>query len=49
MQPIRTRGEFTCDKCDRDAVVSIEFKSHTYSLCKIHEEEFKDYIKEEHL
>ena len=49
MQPIRTKGEFTCDKCDRDAVVSIEFPSHTYSLCKIHEEEFKEYIKEEHI
>lgn len=49
MQPIRTKGEFTCDKCDRDADVSIQFPSYTYTLCKKHEKEFKEYIKKQHL
>lgn len=49
MKKIRTKGEFTCDKCDRDAVISIEFESHTYTLCKVHEQEFKEYIQEQHI
>lgn len=49
MQPIRTKEEFNCDKCSREAKVSIEFESHTYSLCEIHEEEFKEHIKDKHL
>lgn len=49
MQPIRTEDEFTCQKCDRDAVIAIQFESMKVVLCEIHKEQFENYIKDEHL
>lgn len=49
MQPIRTKEEFTCQKCDRDATVRIEFDHATFILCDIHEEELAEKIRDEHL
>jgi len=49
MQPIRTEDEFYCDRCGEPADTVIEFDHNKVVLCKKHEEEFKEEIKERHL
>jgi len=49
MQQIRTEEEFTCQKCDREAKVRIEFDHATYILCKKHEEKLAEKIKRNQL
>lgn len=49
MEQIRTKDEFYCQECGDDAVTAIEFENTKMVLCKEHEEEFKEQIKEEYL
>jgi len=49
MQPIKKKEEFTCQECDQDATVVIEFSNGKYVFCEIHEQEFKENIREQYL
>ena len=49
MKPIRTEDEFYCQRCGGDADTVIEFENSKMVLCKKHEEEFKEWVREEHL